>query len=66
MGTVPTHQKYKPCRIKTTIAFTDRQKVLDFEKHLKNPAGGTFTKKVWIFSFEIDKLKPVFFVKIQT
>jgi hypothetical protein len=66
MGTIPTHQKYKPWRIKTAIAFTDRQKALDFEKHLKNLPGGRLQKKVRIFSFEIDKLQPEFFVKIQT
>ena len=44
-GNNPPTSKYKPWRIKTAIAFTDRQKVLDFEKHLKNPPGGTVTKK---------------------
>ena len=31
-----THtSKYKPWRIKTAIAFTDRQKALDFENYLE-------------------------------
>ena len=30
---------------KTAVAFTDRQKALDFEVHLKSPSGRAFTKK---------------------
>ncbi|MBW1674740.1 MAG: GIY-YIG nuclease family protein, partial [Deltaproteobacteria bacterium] len=37
--------KYKPWRLKTAIAFTDRQKALDFEVYLKSPSGRAFTKK---------------------
>ena len=33
----PPTSKFKPWRIKTTIAFTGPQKTLDFEEHLKNP-----------------------------
>jgi len=65
-GKNPHTSKYKPWRIKTAIAFTDRQKALDFEAYLKSPSGRTVTKKVMTFSFVIDKLKPVFFVRIQT
>jgi predicted GIY-YIG superfamily endonuclease len=37
--------KYRPWRMKTAIAFNDRQKVLDFEKYLKSPSGRAFDKK---------------------
>jgi putative endonuclease len=35
----------KPWRVKTAIAFTDRQKALDFEAYLKSPSGRAFAKK---------------------
>ena len=38
-------KKFKPWRIKTAIAFTDRGRALDFERYLKSPSGRTFTKK---------------------
>jgi len=44
-GNNPHTSKYKPWRIKTAIAFTDRQKALDFEVYLKSPSGRAFTKK---------------------
>jgi len=37
--------KYKPWRVKTAIAFHDRQKALNFEKYLKSPSGRAFAKK---------------------
>jgi putative endonuclease len=37
--------KYKPWRLKTAIAFTDRQKALDFEAYLKSPSGRAFAEK---------------------
>ena len=37
--------KYKPWRIKTAVAFTNRQKALDFEVYLKSPSGRAFAKK---------------------
>jgi predicted GIY-YIG superfamily endonuclease len=37
--------KYKPWRVKTAIAFHDRQKALDFEEYLKTPSGRAFAKK---------------------
>jgi len=37
--------KYKPWSIKTAIAFTDRQKALDFERYLKTQSGRAFAKK---------------------
>ena len=44
-GKDPHTSKYKPWRIKTAIAFTDRQKALDFERYLKTKSGRAFTKK---------------------
>jgi len=44
-GQVPHTSKYKPWRIKTAIAFTDRAKALSFEKYLKSPSGRAFAKK---------------------
>jgi len=41
-----THtKKFRPWRIKTAVAFTDRQKALDFERYLKSPSGRAFAKK---------------------
>jgi putative endonuclease len=37
--------KYRPWCIKTAVAFTDRQKALDFEIYLKSPSGRAFAKK---------------------
>jgi len=37
--------KYRPWRVKTTIAFDDRQKALNFEAYLKSPSGRAFAKK---------------------
>ncbi|MGD8315874.1 MAG: GIY-YIG nuclease family protein [Syntrophobacterales bacterium] len=44
-GQCPHSSKYKPWRIKTAIAFTDREKALDFECYLKTPSGRAFAKK---------------------
>ena len=44
-GNSPHTSKNKPWRIKTAIAFTDRQKALNFEEYLKSPSGRAFTKK---------------------
>jgi predicted GIY-YIG superfamily endonuclease len=44
-GNNPNTSKYKPWRIKTAIAFSDRQKALDFEAYLKSPSGRAFAKK---------------------
>ena len=41
----PHTAKYKPWRIKTAIAFTDRDKALEFEQYLKSPSGRAFAKK---------------------
>ncbi len=37
--------KYRPWHIKTSIAFTDRKKALDFESYLKSASGRAFAKK---------------------
>jgi predicted GIY-YIG superfamily endonuclease len=42
---VPHTAKYKPWKIKTALAFTDRDKALDFERYLKSPSGRAFAKK---------------------
>jgi putative endonuclease len=44
-GNVPHTSKYKPWRIKTAIAFINRQKAIEFEKYLKTPSGRAFAKK---------------------
>ena len=36
--------KYSPWRIKTTIAFTNKERALDFEKYLKTAYGRAFSK----------------------
>jgi predicted GIY-YIG superfamily endonuclease len=37
--------KHHPWRIKTTIAFTDREQALAFERYMKSPSGRAFAKK---------------------
>jgi putative endonuclease len=37
--------KYVPWEIKTTIAFTNRKKAIEFEKYSKTSSGRAFTKK---------------------
>jgi predicted GIY-YIG superfamily endonuclease len=44
-GKDPHTSKYKPWRIKTAIAFTDRQKAMDLERYLKTKSGRAFAKK---------------------
>jgi len=44
-GSCPHTAKYRPWKIKTAIAFTDRQKALDFERYLKTASGRAFAKK---------------------
>ena len=44
-GQVSYTTKYKPWRIKTTVAFTDPNKTRDFEKYLKSSTGRAFVKK---------------------
>jgi putative endonuclease len=44
-GENPHTARYKPWRIKTAVAFANRQKALDFESYLKSPSGRAFSKK---------------------
>jgi len=44
-GKDPHTAKYRPWRIKTAIAFTDRKKAFEFERYLKSPSGRAFAKK---------------------
>ena len=44
-GKCPHTSKYKPWSIKTTIAFTDKERALKFEQYLKTASGRAFTKK---------------------
>ncbi|MCX5634288.1 MAG: GIY-YIG nuclease family protein [Planctomycetota bacterium] len=37
--------KYIPWKIKTAVAFTDKEKSLEFEKYLKTSSGRAFAKK---------------------
>jgi predicted GIY-YIG superfamily endonuclease len=37
--------KFRPWRIKTAIAFTDRQRAIEFERYLKSASGRAFAKK---------------------
>ena len=44
-GQVPHTIKFRPWRIKTAIAFTERQRAIEFERFLKTASGRAFTKK---------------------
>ena len=44
-GQVPHTAKYLPWRIKTAVAFTDRERAADFERYLKSASGRPFAKK---------------------
>ena len=44
-GKVPHSAKFRPWRIKTAIAFTDRGRAIEFERYLKSPSGRAFAKK---------------------
>jgi len=44
-GEVPHTAKFKPWRIKTAIAFTDRERASAFEQYLKSVSGRAFAKK---------------------
>jgi putative endonuclease len=44
-GEVPHTAKFKPWRIKTAVAFTDRNRSADFERYLKSASGRAFAKK---------------------
>jgi putative endonuclease len=44
-GEVSHTSKYRPWRIKTAVAFTNREKALEFERYLKSSSGRAFAKK---------------------
>ena len=44
-GDVPHTSKFCPWKIKTAIAFTDRERASQFENYLKTASGRAFTKK---------------------
>ena len=44
-GEVPHTSKFRPWRLKTYIAFTDKARAFAFEKYLKSGSGRAFAKK---------------------
>jgi len=44
-GEVPHTTKSRPWRIKTAVAFTDRERASKFEHYLKTASGRAFAKK---------------------
>jgi predicted GIY-YIG superfamily endonuclease len=44
-GGDPHTAKFRPWRIKTAIAFTDREQAPAFERYLKSPSGRAFARK---------------------
>jgi putative endonuclease len=44
-GKVPHSAKFCPWRIKTAIAFTNRERAGQFERYLKTASGRAFAKK---------------------
>ena len=44
-GEVPHTSKFKPWRVKTAVAFTDKQRASAFEQYLKSGSGRAFAKK---------------------
>ena len=44
-GGVPHTAKSRPWRIKSAVAFSDRERALAFERYLKSPSGRAFAKK---------------------
>jgi putative endonuclease len=44
-GQVFHTSKFRPWRVKTAVAFTDRQRASDFERYLKSASGRAFAKK---------------------
>jgi predicted GIY-YIG superfamily endonuclease len=44
-GEVPHTAKFCPWRMKTAIAFTERQRAIEFECYLKTASGRAFAKK---------------------
>lgn len=44
-GNVSFTAKLRPWRIKTAVAFTDRERAAEFERYLKSASGRAFAKK---------------------
>ncbi|MDD5456525.1 MAG: GIY-YIG nuclease family protein [Candidatus Margulisbacteria bacterium] len=44
-GQVPHTSKFSPWKIKTYIAFENKQQAIDFEKYLKTSSGRAFSIK---------------------
>jgi putative endonuclease len=44
-GEVPYTSTYRPWKIKTAIAFTDKEPAIKFERYLKTTSGRAFAKK---------------------
>ncbi len=44
-GGDPHTAKFRPWKVKTAIAFNDKQRALDFERYLKSASGRAFAKK---------------------
>ncbi|MBU6410210.1 MAG: GIY-YIG nuclease family protein [Verrucomicrobia bacterium] len=44
-GKVPHAARFRPWRIKTAVAFADRERAIEFERYLKSPSGRAFGKK---------------------
>ena len=44
-GQVHHTAKFSPWRIKTAVAFTERQRAIEFERYLKSASGRAFAKK---------------------
>jgi putative endonuclease len=44
-GEVPYTATFRPWKIKTAIAFTDKKRAVQFERYLKTASGRTFAKK---------------------
>ena len=44
-GEVPHTAEFRPWRIKTAVAFTDRSRAVQFERYLKTASGRAFAKK---------------------
>ncbi len=44
-GEVRHTSKYRPWKLKTSVAFSDEKQTHNFEKYLKSPSGRAFSKK---------------------
>lgn len=44
-GSCPHTAKFRPWRLKTALAFTDRKQALEFERYLKTGSGRAFARR---------------------